>query len=166
MPFGISRRSSCQKCSVNCKKTIFSSLEYATSPHSPSLLDRRRAVLLHSWKQAETNPGVLGGSALSGGLRPSPLHLWPKPQTERCASCLPAPRVSLLCFSMGRAFFLWLWSVHPAALCWTSFTNLLLNVDQKLIVRKRSLCAVFNQMLKKFCFGRTLISERQKTAFT
>lgn len=30
----ISRRSSCQKCSVNCKMTTFSSLEYAASPHT------------------------------------------------------------------------------------------------------------------------------------
>lgn len=137
----------------------FSSLDYAVSPHTVRVCwlteelycctprNRQRPtqacwVDQHCLEDSGPLPFISGPSLRQSDVRPVFQHL---------------ARVSLLCFSVGRAFFLWLWSVHPATLWWTSFTNLLLNVNQKLVVRERSLHAVFNQMLKEFCFGRTLI---------
>lgn len=94
-------------------------------------------------------------------------YLWPKPQTEWCALCLLTANTSCqvpVCFSDGLA------PPGCGALIWrallTSLTNLLLNVNQKLIVGECGFGAVFHQMLEKVCSGRTLISERQKTAFS
>lgn len=145
---------------VNCTMTLSSFRSWHVIPWSSGLLAGRRALRHCSYERTQNLPPslhwLLQRASLEGLC--SALLSLPQPQTEWCASFFQQqiPWSSPRCAS-PTAELPWLRSASSDPALFGSLTNLLLNMNQKLIVGERGFRAVLNQMLKKVCFGRTLI---------